>query len=178
MLLLTQKYIKKNLHCPRYANVRNTYLSGYLHTHFVQELLQDKVTATDEDNDTIFCHVQEFIVKSKRFLWYKITNVTLMQIILKESTYGVMEHICLCLSVSLSFSASLSVSLCLCLSLSLSLCIFDVYARARISVCKRLCTCLDAYVYVCMYVCMYVHAHVRAFESMYVRTYVRAYVCM
>ena len=56
------------LHCPRYANVRNTYLSGYLHTPSVQELLHGKVTATDEDNETMFCHVQEFIVKSKRFL--------------------------------------------------------------------------------------------------------------
>ena len=54
--------------CPRYANVRNTYLSSYLHTHSVQELLHGKVTATDEDNETMFCHVQEFIVKSKRFL--------------------------------------------------------------------------------------------------------------
>ena len=56
------------LYCPRYSNVRNTYLSGYLHTHSVQELLHGKVTATDEDNETMFCHVQEFIVKSKRFL--------------------------------------------------------------------------------------------------------------
>ena len=56
------------LHCPRYANVRNTYLSGYLHTHSVQESLHGKATATDEDNETVFCHVQEFIVKSKRFL--------------------------------------------------------------------------------------------------------------
>ena len=55
------------LHCPRYSNVRNTYLSGYLHTHSVQELLHGKVTATDEDNETMFCHVQEFIVKSKGF---------------------------------------------------------------------------------------------------------------
>ena len=54
------------LHCPRYANIRNTYLSGYLHTHSVPELLHGKVTATDEDNETMFCHVQEFIVKSKR----------------------------------------------------------------------------------------------------------------
>ena len=49
------------LRCPRYANVRNTYPSGYLHTHSVQELLHGKVTATDEDNETMFCHVQEFI---------------------------------------------------------------------------------------------------------------------
>ena len=40
------------LHCPRYANVRNTYLSGYLHTRSVQELLHGKVTTTDEDNET------------------------------------------------------------------------------------------------------------------------------
>ena len=66
-------------HCPRYSNVRNTYLSGYLHTHSLQELLHGKVTATDDDNETMFC--QEFIVKSKRFLWHKGTNATLMQII-------------------------------------------------------------------------------------------------
>ena len=51
------------LHCPRYSNVRNTYLSGYVHTHSVQELLYGMVTATDEDDETMFCHVQEFIVK-------------------------------------------------------------------------------------------------------------------
>ena len=56
------------LHYPRYSNVRNTYLSGYLHMHTVQELLHSKVTATNEDNETMFCHDQEFIVKSKHFL--------------------------------------------------------------------------------------------------------------
>ena len=43
-------------------------LSGYLHMHSVQELLHVNVTTTDEDNETMFCHIQEFIVKSKRFL--------------------------------------------------------------------------------------------------------------
>ena len=150
------------LRCPRYANVRNIYLSGYVYTHSVQELLHGKVTATDEDNETMFCHVQEFIVKSKRFLWYKSTNVTLMQIILKESTNGVMEHI------------SLS------LSLSLSLCMFDVCARARISVCMHLCMCLNVCVYVCMcvYVCVYVCTCACTCIREYVCTYVRAYVCM
>ncbi|MCG8092513.1 MAG: hypothetical protein JAZ17_02615 [Candidatus Thiodiazotropha endolucinida] len=56
------------LHCPRYSNVRDTYLSGYLQTHSVQELLHGKVTAEDEDNESMFCQVQNFIVKSKRFL--------------------------------------------------------------------------------------------------------------
>ena len=153
------------LYCPRYSNVRNTYLSGYLHTHSVQELLHGKVTATDENNETMLCHVQEFIVRSKRFLWYKGTNVTLMQIILREKlwSYGVMDHIYISLSVSLS--------------LCLSLCIFDIYARARISVCMCLCTCLNACVYVYMYRCMYVCMYVRTYACTYMRTYVRMYVC-
>ena len=146
------------LHCPRDASVRNTYLSGYLHTNSIQELLHGKVTATDEDNETMFCHVQEFIVKSKHFLLYKGTNVTLMQDILKELTYGVMEH----LSLSLS--------------LSLSLCMFDVCARARINVCMRLCMCPNACVYVYIYVCVYVCTSVREYVCTYVRVYVTVYI--
>ena len=115
-----------------------------------------KVTATDEDNETMFCHVQEFLVKSKRFLWYKGTNVTLLQIILKNQ---LME------------SWNISLSLCL----SLSLCMFDVYAHACISVCMRLCTCLNACVYVCMYIRMYVHACVRMYVCMYATVYIHAY---
>ena len=65
-----------------------------------------------------------------------------MQIILKESTDGVMEH----LSLSLS--------------LSLSLCMFDVCARARM--------CMHAFVYVpeCVRVCMHVYVCV----CMYMRS--------
>ena len=62
-----------------------------------------------------------------------------MQIILIESSYGLMEH--------------------LSLSLSLSLCMFEVYARESITACMHLCTCLN----VCMYVCMYVRACVRTY---------------
>lgn len=56
------------LRCPRYTDIRNTYLSNYLHTHSVQELLHGKPAATEFENETMFCNVQEFLVKSKRFL--------------------------------------------------------------------------------------------------------------
>ena len=138
---------------------RNIYLSGYLHTHSVQNLLHGKVTVTDEDNKTMFSHVQEFIVKSKRFLWYKDTNVILMQIILKESTYGVKEP----LSLSLS--------------LSLSLCMFDVYARARISECMRLCTCPNASVYVCFWFNCYDQICQKAQPLLTVRSWKILYCC-
>ena len=49
--------------------------------------------------------------------WGMPTPLSTPSIILKESTYGVMEHLSLLLSLSLS--------------LSLSLCMFDVCARAR-----------------------------------------------
>lgn len=55
-------------HCPNFTNVRNTYLSDYLYTHSIQELLHGKITATQEENEIMFCHVQEFLVKSKRFV--------------------------------------------------------------------------------------------------------------
>ena len=54
--------------CPRYTVDRNTYLYDYLQTHSTHVLLHGKETATDEENRIIFLHVQDFIVKSKRFV--------------------------------------------------------------------------------------------------------------
>ena len=54
--------------CPRYTADRNTYLYDYLQTHSTHDLLHGKETATDEENQIMFLHVQDFIVKSKRFV--------------------------------------------------------------------------------------------------------------
>ena len=54
--------------CPRYTADRNTYLHDYLQTHSTHDLLHGKETATDEENQIMFLHVQDFIVKSKRFV--------------------------------------------------------------------------------------------------------------
>ena len=40
----------------------------YLQTHSTHDLLHGKETATDEENQIMFLHVQDFIVKSKRFV--------------------------------------------------------------------------------------------------------------
>ena len=42
-------------------------LTYYLQTHSIHDLLHGKETATDEENQIMFLHVQDFIVKSKRF---------------------------------------------------------------------------------------------------------------
>ena len=53
---------------PRYTADRNTYLYDYLQIHSIHDLLLGKETATDEENRILFLHVQDFIVKSKRFV--------------------------------------------------------------------------------------------------------------
>ena len=54
--------------CPRYTADRNTYLYDCLQTHSTHDLLHGKETATDEENQIMFLHVQDFIVRSKRFV--------------------------------------------------------------------------------------------------------------
>ena len=52
----------------RYTADRDTYLYNYLQTHSTHDLLHGKETATDEENQITFLNVQDFIVKSKRFV--------------------------------------------------------------------------------------------------------------
>lgn len=54
--------------CHRYTAIRNTYLSDYLPTHNIQDLLCGKPNATHNENEELFLNVQEFILKSKRFV--------------------------------------------------------------------------------------------------------------
>lgn len=54
--------------CPRYNVVRNTYLSNYIHTYTTYELLYGKGIASDAANESLFLNVQDYIVKSKRFV--------------------------------------------------------------------------------------------------------------
>ena len=54
--------------CPKYAGVRNTYLSDLLPTHNVHDLLFGKENAPDNGNGLLFLKVQDFIIKSKRFV--------------------------------------------------------------------------------------------------------------
>ena len=54
-------------HCPRYVNIRETYLHSYLESHNTHELLYGKEPVSAQENEALFLSVQEFIVKSKRF---------------------------------------------------------------------------------------------------------------
>ena len=51
------------------APLTHTYTKKYCSkTHCTHDLLHGKETATDEENQIMFLHVQDFIVKSKRFV--------------------------------------------------------------------------------------------------------------
>ena len=56
-------------HCPRYDSMRETYLHMFLESHNTGERLYGKGSASDLENEALFLnvHVQEFIVKSRRF---------------------------------------------------------------------------------------------------------------
>lgn len=54
--------------CVRYTNIRNTYLSDILPRYTTNELLFGKETATSEENESLFLKVQEYIIKTKRFI--------------------------------------------------------------------------------------------------------------
>ena len=54
--------------CPKYTDVRNRYLSDLLPSHNVHDLLFGKENAPDNDNELLFLKVQDFIIKSKRFV--------------------------------------------------------------------------------------------------------------
>ena len=53
--------------CPRFTAERRKYLLEPLRKYSVQELLFGKDKATDQENETLFSQVQEYIVKSGRF---------------------------------------------------------------------------------------------------------------
>ena len=125
---------------PRYAAIRDTYLHIYLDSHTTREILYGKESATDLENEALFLNIQEFIIKSKCFVWYAWMS--------KKAQYSIVccswqcwsiPSLCLCfwlcLSVSLSVSVCLSVSLSLILSTALK---FDlVYVNCT----SDICTC-------------------------------------
>ena len=54
--------------CPRYANARQLYIKNYLVSQNTYELLHGKGSASDIENEALFMNVQEFIIKSNRFI--------------------------------------------------------------------------------------------------------------
>ena len=54
--------------CPRYTGIRNTYLSNILQTHCTKELLFGKDTVSVNENETLFLKLQDYIIKSRRFI--------------------------------------------------------------------------------------------------------------
>ncbi|MCG7875203.1 MAG: reverse transcriptase family protein [Candidatus Thiodiazotropha endolucinida] len=54
--------------CPNYNEVRLRYLPGDLHTYTVQDLLFGMENQTVQENESLFVQVQDFIVRSGRFL--------------------------------------------------------------------------------------------------------------
>ena len=54
--------------CPNYNATRERYLEALLRNHTTHELLFGKDTSTDEENEALFLKVQDYILKSKRFV--------------------------------------------------------------------------------------------------------------
>ena len=54
--------------CPRYIGIRNTYLSNILQSHSTNEILFGKETASVNENEILFLKVQDYIIKSRRFI--------------------------------------------------------------------------------------------------------------
>ena len=53
--------------CPRFAAAKNSYLPSNLHNHSTRDLLFGCESKTNQQNETIFLKVQDFIVNSGRF---------------------------------------------------------------------------------------------------------------
>ena len=53
--------------CPNYADIRTRYLPNNLKDLNTNQLLCGMPNATVTDNETLFCQVQEFIIRSRRF---------------------------------------------------------------------------------------------------------------
>ena len=54
--------------CPDNNVTRKRYLEALLRNHTTHELLFGKDTSTDEENEPLFLKVQDYILKSKRFV--------------------------------------------------------------------------------------------------------------
>ena len=93
--------------CPRYIGIRNTYPSNILQTHRTKELLFGKETASVNENETLLLKVQDYIIKSRRFICF-IMHVILhlslnMKLICKtmseiEITFMIMQVKITCIS--------------------------------------------------------------------------------
>ena len=55
--------------CPRFTAERRRYLPETLSHYSVRELLSGKDNGTEQDNETLFLHVQDYIVKLGRFVY-------------------------------------------------------------------------------------------------------------
>ena len=53
---------------PKYNATRERYIEALLRNHTTHELLFGKDTSTDEENEALFLKVQDYILKSKRFV--------------------------------------------------------------------------------------------------------------
>ena len=54
--------------CPNYNVTRERYLEALFRNHTTHELLFGKDTSTDEENEALFLRLQDYILKSKRFV--------------------------------------------------------------------------------------------------------------
>ena len=61
-------YISKRETYPNYNATREKYLEALLRNHATHELLFGKDTSADEENEALFLKVQDYILKSKRFV--------------------------------------------------------------------------------------------------------------
>ena len=50
-----------------YNGPRNAYLPNDLHDYSTNDLLHDREQLSEQDNESLFLKVQEFIIKSERF---------------------------------------------------------------------------------------------------------------
>ena len=68
LVVLSRVHIIIFFQCPRYANARQLYIQNYLVSHNTHELLHGKESASDIENEALFMNIQEFIIKSNRFI--------------------------------------------------------------------------------------------------------------
>ena len=54
--------------CPNYIGIRERYLEALLRNHTTHALFFGKDTSTDEENEALFLKVQDYILKTKRFV--------------------------------------------------------------------------------------------------------------
>ena len=54
--------------CPNYTVARERYLPADLRSYSVKDLLHGKTNLTSQENEVLFLQVQDFIIKSGRFV--------------------------------------------------------------------------------------------------------------